>query len=606
MRHQVTLHLPLVIFLTTLGCVSAYTTYIHAPAVLVSEDRGVLTSVSLNVTSGNGAVLIKGPVNVDYSTDKSAATAANYASSYLGLNERGYNFTYYINSTANVSGPSAGLAFTLLAVAGLEAKPLNSNFTATGTIGHNGSVGAIGGIYDKVGAAKNGGMSYVLVPAVQNGSFENLLYYVSQQEYALPLVEVANISQALPYAGTGGGVLVRTLTYNISKTYNLNISNASITCTNCNITTFGELENYTLNFTAAEAQTITSNFSGIKTAILAQLPIYRAIAGKGYLYTAADFAFLQYSNAFLFANVKNFTKGNAVDLIENVSSYCKGLMPPQLTSYNYEYVIGGEVRQTWANISLSNAQVFANNSESTDDILRGIDIAASSYAWCRAAGQLYSFASAMGGMPVDFSQQFREDAYHAISKARAYGDNLYIEGAMQDYNSSEYGAALYGATYADTFGNSSLGGGYSTSSLANLTIANAENSTFGIWPSQFANTALFYLHNAKDMANVTEAYTTSVLAIKLSGANRFISSSFAPYNATQSNIVQLLDNQTAILSNIENQVSDIYILLLIAFIIIFILAAILLVMLLRTTTSTSSAKRNTKGINTVSGKSHTL
>ena len=61
-------------------------------------------------------------------------------------------------------------------------------------------MGLIGGAYNKVGAAKQGGMGFMFVPATAGSSFEALLYYLTQQSFGIPVVEVGNVSQALPYA----------------------------------------------------------------------------------------------------------------------------------------------------------------------------------------------------------------------------------------------------------------------------------------------------------------------------------------------------------------------------------------------------------------------
>ena len=89
---------------------------------------------------------------------------------------------------------------TLLTLSGIEQKPLFGNFTVTGTINPDGSVGTIGGVYDKIQAAKSVGSEFILVPYVNNTTSEYLLYYLSQQTYSTPVIEVKNITQAIPYA----------------------------------------------------------------------------------------------------------------------------------------------------------------------------------------------------------------------------------------------------------------------------------------------------------------------------------------------------------------------------------------------------------------------
>lgn len=67
----------------------------------------------------------------------------------------------------NVGGPSAGLAFTLAIFDKLTPGELLSNRTVavTGTIEGDGSVGAIGGLPQKIAAAARAGATWMLIPA---------------------------------------------------------------------------------------------------------------------------------------------------------------------------------------------------------------------------------------------------------------------------------------------------------------------------------------------------------------------------------------------------------------------------------------------------------
>ena len=137
---------------------------IRAPAVIITNNTGSLTNISVVVTSGNGFVNVTGPRIVGASTLESAYTAAMYASNYTDHNFSHYNFTYSIlNAGDNVSGPSAGAAMTILAISAITNKQIRNDFTMTGAISPNGSIGEIGGVYDKAGAAKNNAMQFILV-----------------------------------------------------------------------------------------------------------------------------------------------------------------------------------------------------------------------------------------------------------------------------------------------------------------------------------------------------------------------------------------------------------------------------------------------------------
>jgi len=72
--------------------------------------------------------------------------------------------------TSDIGGPSAGLAFTLALIDELSPGDLTGpqNVAVTGTISLDGSVGAIGGLAQKVSAVHQHGVDVILVPASQS------------------------------------------------------------------------------------------------------------------------------------------------------------------------------------------------------------------------------------------------------------------------------------------------------------------------------------------------------------------------------------------------------------------------------------------------------
>lgn len=583
----------------------AYTTYIHAPAVETAQNIGVITTISLNVTPGNGAVSIKGPAIVGQDTLTSAQTAAAAASAYTGLNQMNYNFTYQIDGgSSNVSGPSAGLAFTLLAIDGLRQQNLYNNFTVTGTISQNGAVGEVGGVYDKIKAAKSSGIiNYVLVPVAQQISSTDptyVSYYMAQQKFGLPIIEVSNVSQALQYSSIYPAGKVAPFSFNITRNYYLkSMPAANVSCANCNMSYFRAFENFTFNFTRGTVNQIGGSLSGSQSNINTNLANYQKIAARGYLYQAADLAFLQYPNDFVLANANKLNKSQAGSIISNISTYCSDLTPPQLTSSNYEYVIGGEIRQGWAEQTIAEANSLLNSSQITDDVIQSLYTAAPAYAWCSAVNELYGIGSKIGGTPVTFSSNAKTQALNAINSASSRGSSIYLVGAQMAYNKSQYGAALYDAAYATSFG-LPLPSGNSTQ-VASIVEANAANTTFGVWPSQFENSALFYLYEAgvrgMDNTNVSAAYATSELAINLDKANQMLTQSFmeAPVNSSvPASIASTLLNQTAEIQGLQSQVTELFGLVFALFVIVVIVAVVLLVAVVRAMAGTKTEKRRTR------------
>jgi predicted S18 family serine protease len=573
-----------------LGIANAYTTNIHAPAVYLNQDTGTLTHVYLNITRGNGTISITGPASVGNSTIGSAQTAVRYATSYLDVNEKLYNFNYYISdpqaSTTDVSGPSAGLAFTLLAISGLEHKQLLGNFTVTGTISSNGTVGQIGGIYDKIWAASTNGMAFALVPYAQNGSFENELYYISQQTFGMPIVEVANASQALGYAL--GNKTPIPLAYNLTVDYHTaGLPYANIACGTCNMSAFESLKNFTLNSTENQIADMGSNYGNAAMQMQRQMLQYESIGAKGYLYSASDLAFLEYINAFTFSNSEHITKASAQAVVQNVSDYCSAIVSPRLTNLNYEYVIGGELRQSWGQIYASEANQSVNSSQTSDELVSSMYLAGSANAWCGAAAQMYGIAASQGGTPVSYGLSVSGNASELINSISKYGTgNLYVESAISSYKAGNYGAAIYDAAYANAFsGDVSVVGNLTSQ---NPLFQNLSGYNDGIWPTEFALQSKFYLYEAEMNSNnaslsqsyAYQAYTTGVLAQYLDRYNGMISGSFVNSTATQAQTAPINSTIMDRLDRIQGDVYGIYAMLLIILAVLILLIVMLTAMVL--------------------------
>lgn len=470
------------------------TASIRAPAVIVMNNTGSLTTISLTITNGTGAVNITGPQEVGPSTLQSAQTAAAYAASYTGHNLNRYDFMYTISDAGdNVSGPSAGAAMTMLAVSAFENRQLRNDFSMTGTINPNGSIGEIGGVYDKASAAKNAGMKLLLVPKVAPAGPEDELYLLVQTNFGIPLVQVANISQASSFAfGSPSGIANET-TYKFYTDYMTSqLPDATLNCSSqCNDTIFRQLLNATFNLTKNEINSLNSNpkFSNVSAQLYKVLNQSTAISSHGYIYTGADFAFLDYVNAFFFNGYPGNRTG-AYALLGNIQNSCQSLQPPSLTESNYNYVLNAELRQYWGNYTIGQAlgTYNATNIES-DQVLDELYLGAQANGWCTAASIVYNESSIPGNY-VAPSSSLKAIAFKRIERSSPYG-GLYLTTAQQAYDQGNYAVAILDADYAYAIGTAISP--LPTAKLNNLTISIARNSTYGVWATEFAKESQFYV-----------------------------------------------------------------------------------------------------------------
>ncbi len=515
------------------------TSFIHAPAVILFNNTGSLTNISVTITNGNGTVNVIGPAVVGQSTIQSAQTAAMYASTYTHHNESLYNFTYSIEDAGdNVSGPSAGAAMTMLAISAFDGKPLRPDFTMTGTISPDGGIGPIGGVYDKVAAAKANGMRLVLVPKVPGSSTEDELYLLVQTTFGIPLVQVANISQAAHFAFNGSISGLENMTaYNFYTNYSVqSLPEPTIDCSSeCNYSTFNSLLNATFVLTRSEISSLgsNSNFSSVASQLGMVLNQSSGIAARGYIYTAADFAFLDYLNAFYFNSYPS-TRTSALDKMTSVQDSCSLLAPPPLTKQNYNYVINAELRQAWGTYTI-NQSISAYNSTQieSDQILDDMYFTAQANAWCKAAALIYNESSQPGNY-VATPQSLQQVALARIERALPLGSSMYLSTAQQAYKAQNYPLAILDADYAYVLFNAPPQN-MTVNELNAAAQATAANSTYGVWATEFARESQFYIYESGATSNSTlsrsyavSAYTTAQLANALSNDTRLISRSLVP------------------------------------------------------------------------------
>ena len=562
------------------------TSSIHAPAVVLENNTGEMTLISLTVTTGNGTVRILGPQKVGNSTIYSAVTAAHYAAEASHLNISNYNFNYTIYNSSNVTGPSGGAALTLLAISALQHRQISSNITITGTVSPNGSIGEIGGAYDKTGAASRAHMAAILVPNASFDPFEEKEYMLAQSYYHIPLIQVSNITEAEAYAF--GNVPIRAsegVNYSLGYDYNItSLNDANIACTGtCNYTPFYALGGYTLNMTAHEIsnQTLIS-LPTIRSGLSQALSQSESVFSKGYVYTGSDLAFLDYINAYMFSSF-NTSRQTLPLTMQDVQNHCEYYTAPQLTVANYQYIIAAEMRQGWGNYTISQDIGSYNVSQSTsDEVLGSAYLAGESLAWCNAASYLYNYSYAPSQYLVP-SVSLSTIAASRIARAMPYG-GMYLQLANASFADHNYPVAILDADYAYAFGYSSGFLQHNSTYLNAHAAAIAANSTYGVWATEFSKEAQFYISESALTTNknvsegyAQEAYTVAVLASQISNDTRLIYNTSAKQNAAPA--VTAPSDTTLRLAAISGAVDSVLALLVILIVLLIITLVILFVVL---------------------------
>ena len=132
--------------------------------------------------------------------------------SYLGVEIEDGN-TYRLPAqvsidTANIGGPSAGLAMTLTLIDKLSRRSISGNqpIAATGTIDVHGNVGDVGGVAEKTVAVQRAGAKYFFVPEVEVATAK------AAAGPGLKIIGVTTLAQALRDLRALGGATPKPLT----------------------------------------------------------------------------------------------------------------------------------------------------------------------------------------------------------------------------------------------------------------------------------------------------------------------------------------------------------------------------------------------------------
>jgi uncharacterized protein len=144
----------------TIPLVAAYST--------IEGETGVLLNATVIVTEGNGHVFVDTQPYTQVDMQGSARMATLVASDITGIDPTKHDFYFIIEVTSPIiSGPSAGAALTVAAIADIEDWQLIDGVVITGMINPDGSIGPVGGIPYKLEAAAQHGTSLFIVPEGQ-------------------------------------------------------------------------------------------------------------------------------------------------------------------------------------------------------------------------------------------------------------------------------------------------------------------------------------------------------------------------------------------------------------------------------------------------------
>lgn len=169
------------------------------------EGGGATASVRLEVRPGTGNIYLDSFPLTRLDTQSSTRYANQVACDFLDADCSRFDFFYTIRADSTVvGGPSASAPIAVLTAAVLDRQPVRENAAMTGTINSGGIIGPVGGVPEKLLAARAAGISTVLIPSltVLNDSRENVsgldIHRVGTLEKALEAFTGASYERSLP------------------------------------------------------------------------------------------------------------------------------------------------------------------------------------------------------------------------------------------------------------------------------------------------------------------------------------------------------------------------------------------------------------------------
>ncbi|MBS3068199.1 hypothetical protein J4450_05825 [Candidatus Micrarchaeota archaeon] len=420
------------------------------PIPAVVQDGGGLVGVTIKAVPGEGEIYLSTFPNTGVATQKSVDDAVIYVASKLGKSLDDCNILVSIdgNIAEYVDGPSAGVAFSVLTYAAIEGEHVRDDATVTGAVDRFGKVGRVGGLYEKASALSKNHIKYFLTP--QHSLHERVILSHIQRTSDLEIIEVENVDEAIGFMVFNREVEKKPLTIPDRSLKNIESYDAS------DLDKFKEI---TLELIEGERKVVNNikdderEVKEIKDVFLVELERQNALIEKGYLFTAANEAFLDYIDASTIVDVEN---PDIVDLNKKVNSINKclnSLQTAKKTDKNFEWLIGADLRKSWATQRIGATDVSAAQLAEEKYFIYNQLMYAD--AWCVISSLLVKT-----GLSIEQGEQIDETSWkHMAQKKLLELEKLnitnedildHIDSAKISFKAGNYGAAAFDATFAES------------------------------------------------------------------------------------------------------------------------------------------------------------
>ncbi|HIH78295.1 MAG TPA: hypothetical protein HA341_05165 [Halobacteria archaeon] len=189
----------------------------------VTEDgEGMVSTLTVDIKPGSGRILTDTNVLTGFYTQYSLKKAVQVTSNITKFDFSSHDVIFSVHSenAEAIDGESAGAAITLALIAAINGYDIPDDITITGTINDDGTIGQVGGLFEKADAAAKSGIKLFLLPESQSNvviykpiyiidcfgrsitivkpTDVNLVEYMDKN-YDMSVIEVGTIEDAIHY-----------------------------------------------------------------------------------------------------------------------------------------------------------------------------------------------------------------------------------------------------------------------------------------------------------------------------------------------------------------------------------------------------------------------
>lgn len=196
----------LIVLFSSLTLAQSEPYHLKLLAVQETEDgyKGSDADLYLEIQEGSGRVFLETFPLTKLDTQISTRFAKDIACNHFKLNCNQYDFVYTIKAKSNIiGGPSAGAAVAALTTIAVLDLDYDKTVTITATVNSGGVIGPVGGVKEKLDAAKDINLNKVLIAKgtslIDQGNETeklNLIEY-SKDNLSLEVIEVEDLDQVL-------------------------------------------------------------------------------------------------------------------------------------------------------------------------------------------------------------------------------------------------------------------------------------------------------------------------------------------------------------------------------------------------------------------------